>query len=152
MRIFLESVDNSFFEAPVILFNAQDDCTENLNRSREQVGRRNLNCQQILKWIILFFLPMLFSSNLQAVPLTPPYEPRDDSFYVCYTKCRVNYSLRAPLATYRKLKYSGCVITRKPCDDICIKKINCPAVKLKLFDWFHTYTAALNGFYRCAYS
>lgn len=105
-----------------------------------------------LKEIVLLTLSMLYANTLIADTLTPAYEPRDDSFYVCYAKCRVNYSLRAPLATYRRLKYSGCIISRKPCDDLCYKKVNCPAVKLKLFDWYNTYTAALNGFYRCAYS
>lgn len=100
------------------------------------------------KSMVLFSL----SSIAIAAPLTPPQEPKEDSFYVCYKERHVNYSIRAPLNTYRKFKYTGCSISRIPCDATCVKKVNCPPVKLKLFDWFNTYPQALNAFYRCAYS
>ena len=93
-----------------------------------------------------------FASLAYAKPLTPPHEPKDDSFYVCYESCRVFHSTRAPLATYRKFKYLGCSISRTPCHVSCIKKTNCPPVKLKLFGWFNNYPQSLNAFYRCAYT
>lgn len=99
----------------------------------------------------VLYLFLSVSSVLNAAPLTPPCEPKDDSFYVCYNERHINYSIRAPLATYRKYKYLGCSISRVPCDATCVKKINCQHT-LKLFDWFNNYPQALNAFYRCAYS
>lgn len=101
-----------------------------------------------LTWLMLLGVACFANAS----PLTPPHEPKDDSFYVCYEGCRINYSVRAPLVTYRKYKYLGCSITRIPCDAACVKKVNCPPVKLKLFGWFNNYPQALNAFYRCAYS
>ncbi|MDA9271822.1 hypothetical protein N9Q05_00345 [bacterium] len=92
------------------------------------------------------------SGLANAAPLTPWHEPKEDSFYVCYTERHIHYSIRAPLNTYRKYKYTGCSIARIPCKARCVKKVNCPPVKLHLFDWFNNYPQALNAFYRCAYS
>ena len=89
---------------------------------------------------------------VQARPLTPPNEPKEDSFYVCYDRCYVHHSVRAPLNTYRKLKYAGCMISRVPCNLSCAKKGRHPSAPLKLFGWFNNYPQTLNAFYRCAYS
>lgn len=92
------------------------------------------------------------TQGVQAHPLTPPHEPKEDSFYVCYDRCYVHHSIRAPLNTYRKLRYKGCVISRVPCNASCVKKKHCPPVPLKLFGWFNNYPQSLNAFYRCAYN
>ena len=116
------------------------------------------------------------ASYATMIPLTPPHEPKDDSFYVCYLKCRINYTVRAPMLAYKKFKYLGCMISKVPCDTLCVKNSSChpaklskmsrkpcsshcvtqvllcPPVKLKSFGWFNNYPQALNAFYRCAYS
>lgn len=105
-----------------------------------------------LKSITLLCITFFLAGNAHAVPLTPPQEPKENSFYVCYEKCHIHHSVRAPLSLYRKYQYLGCTIIRTPCDAVCINKINCPPIKLKLFGWFNNYPQALNAFYRCAYS
>lgn len=100
------------------------------------------------KWIILLSL----SDITCAASITPPQEPKENTFYVCYAERHVNTSIRAPLNIYRKFKYTGCSISRTPCKTLSITKVNCPQAKLKLFDLFNNYPQALNAFYRCAYS
>lgn len=99
---------------------------------------------------LLALLP--FISN--AAGLTPIHEPHDNSFYVCYQKCQIQYKLHAPLATFKKYHYIGCTIQSTPCHCPCTQEERCQSYrpKLKLFDWFDNYPQALNAFYRCAYS
>lgn len=87
-----------------------------------------------------------------AASLTPPHEPRNNSFYVCYERCHIQHSVRTLIATYRKFEYTGCTISRQPCRAICFKKSGCPPHPLKQFGWFNNYPQTLNAFYRCAYS
>lgn len=118
---------------------------------------------------------------LYASSLTPPHEPHDNSFYVCYKQCHIKRSLYAPLAVYHKYQYRGCMISRKPCTTMVLRKkhcsipvvtmptckscatakpcatilrkqVSCPPITMKSFGWFDTYPQALNAFYRCAYS
>ncbi|OGV41513.1 MAG: hypothetical protein A3F46_00230 [Legionellales bacterium RIFCSPHIGHO2_12_FULL_42_9] len=131
------------------------------------------------KLLVLLSLALFTASYATVNLLTPPHEPKDDSFYVCYLKCRINYTVHAPMLAYKKFKYMGCMISKAPCDTICVKNPSChPAklikmsrkpcvsncvtkivtqityrpVTLKSFGWFNNYPQALNAFYRCAYS
>jgi len=113
--------------------------------------RQKINTPILLSiWVILLFITS--TSMSYAGPLTPPREPKENSFYICYERCRIKYSIKAPLALYRKYQYVGCTIETRPCDDICKTKNKVCRYKLKLFDWFDNYPHALNAFYRCAYS
>ena len=105
-----------------------------------------------LKGLILLSAALCVAGFAAANSLTPPREPKENSFYVCYEKCRIHHTVRAPLATYRKYQYLGCTISRTPCDASCVKRANCPPYPLKLFGWFNNYPQTLNAFYRCAYS
>ena len=127
------------------------------------------------KLLTLLSLAWIVTGFTATIPLTPPHEPKDDSFYVCYLKCRINYTVHAPMLAYKKFKYLGCMISRVPCANICVKnasypqvklstmshkpcgsncvaKMSCAPTKLKPFGWFNNYPEALNAFYRCAYS
>ena len=102
-------------------------------------------------WILLC-AALFFVSYAGAASLTPPHEPKENSFYVCYEQGRVHHIVKAPIANYRKYQYLGCSITRTPCYASCVKGAHCPPFPLKLFGWFNNYPQALNAFYRCAYS
>ena len=93
-----------------------------------------------------------FMSPLAAAPLTPPNEPKENNFYVCFDKRRINTIDYSPLLEYQRYQYTGCVISRIPCCDYMIKDKDCPPRPLNLFAWFNNYPDALNAFYRCAYS
>ncbi len=100
--------------------------------------------------LLSVFLGMF--TPLHAENLTPPNEPHDDLFYVCYKKCRDNYTIRAPLAGFTHHQYLGCVIQRTPCDKVCHPHCAPPHPSLHLFGQYNTYQQALNSFYMCAYS
>jgi hypothetical protein len=134
-----------------------------------------------LNWFMifsLFFLPTSYAFSQALIQpheyafnqaLTPPNEPVDNSFYVCYEKRRVRSIICPLFFTYRKFRYLGCVILRKPCEEVCLKpkpivveRQSCGGVclnqtlivveHLKPFGWFNNYPQALNAFYRCAYT
>lgn len=112
---------------------------------------------------VLYFFGILFflCSHSHANSLTPPNEPQNNSFYVCYKTYRTHHSVAAPLSVFRKYQYLGCIITREPCYKIRVKTKFCPLPYaknqccprrvLKKFGWFNNYPDALNAFYRCAY-
>ncbi len=105
------------------------------------------------KYNCFFFLLMAYLiAPAHATPLTPPGEPKENNFYVCFDKRRVNIIQYAPLVQYKKYQYTGCIISRIPCCDYKIETPNCPPRPLNLFAWFNNYPDALNAFYRCAYS
>lgn len=106
----------------------------------------------LFAWCILIILANM--NYTYAKPLTPPREPKIHSYYVCYEKCQINYTIRgiALPYQYRKYQYIGCSIETRPCNTICWKKGKKRHKQLKIFDWFETYPQALNAFYRCAYS
>jgi len=104
------------------------------------------------KWFVLLGMVLLIAGYAKANSLTPPNEPKENSFYVCYERCSTDYSVRAPLLSYQKLKYIGCTINRTPCDTLYVKPHNGPPVKLRSFGWFNNYHQTMNAFYRCAYS
>ena len=85
-------------------------------------------------------------------PLTPPHEPKDNNFYICFDKRRVNTIHYVPLLNYHKYRYHGCMISRTSCCNHKILEKDSPSTPLKLFGWFDNYPDALNAFYRCAYS
>ncbi|AHE66490.1 hypothetical protein [Legionella oakridgensis] len=95
---------------------------------------------------------ILFSGSTYALPLTPPEEPKADSFYICYEKRCPNNVIEGPIKRYTKYKYIGCIISRLPCHLHCGDKFNARATPLKQFQWVNNYPDALNSFYRCAYS
>lgn len=63
----------------------------------------------------------LLLTNAFAHRLTPPDEPRNDSFYVCYKHSRTQTIIHAPLANYKDIHYMGCMIDTRPCASILIK-------------------------------
>ena len=111
-------------------------------------------------------------STAGARSLTPPNEPKDDSFYICYEKrcpnkvmpqvpsvpkncfgaCIVNAVTHTILPTYVSYKYIGCIISRLPCHLYTGDKFHARPEHLRQFQWMDTYPKALNSFYRCAYS
>lgn len=97
-------------------------------------------------------LSCLPANDATTKKLTPPHEPKTDSFYVCYKDCAVKMSSKSFFLIYRKHKYLGCIISRAPCHKHCEKKAHCPMKRYKQFGWFNNYYDALNAFYRCAYS
>lgn len=121
----------------------------------------------------LFFMTSYASDRT----LTPPNEPHDANFYVCYANRTVHCSIRAFYARYQLFKYNGCIISRTPCNLHKVNRPECRNVKLrpppgatgchpyperknccpdpcrmKSFGCFDTYLQALNAFYRCAYN
>ncbi len=78
--------------------------------------------QALFVWAPIFLL----ANYVHADSLTPYHEPKDNSFYVCYETCRTHPAVRAPLVTYRKYQYQGCLISRKPCNTVYLKKAHCP--------------------------
>lgn len=104
-----------------------------------------------------------------ADPLTPPNQPVDDSFFVCY-QYRSPHLKSCRILRYFRYKYRGCIISKIPCNAIPLPKICAPKEILikktatvvtapvccvatyKLFYWYDNYPQALNAFYRCAYS
>jgi len=95
----------------------------------------------------------LYAINVaHAESLTPPYEPMNNSFYVCYLERRVDSVVYTPLAAYEKYQYTDCIISRQNCCTHIIERPNRPPQKLQLFGWFDNYPQSLNAFYRCAYS
>lgn len=103
---------------------------------------------------------LLLVQTLQANSLTPPLEPKDDSFYICYEKrCRNNVMVSSPpifiipAFKYTKYKYIGCIISRIPCELIEGDKFVAEHPwRYIQFSWANNYPQALNAFYRCAYS
>lgn len=115
-----------------------------------------------LKSLIVMGTVWLFATTANANPLTPPYEPHDNVFHVCYEKRVVEYSIRAmssalvsdmksPLR-YQKYKYVGCSISRTSCCELKTNKAHHRPCRLKPFGQFNNYPQSLNAFYRCAYS
>lgn len=108
--------------------------------------------------MMLLVVTSLLTCQVLANRLTPPNEPRDDSFFICYQKrCPITISVSPPVlmipgSHFTKYKYVGCIISRTPCDAICEKKRKGPPIKYKQFSWASNYPQALNAFYRCAYS
>lgn len=124
---------------------------------------------------LMFFVlnALLLTSNISiGRSLTPPAEPKDDSFYICYEKrfpnnvytqgptprsnsrrpCATFSSGKAIFPDYVTYKYIGCIISRLPCHLYTSDKFHAHALPLKQFQWMNTYPKALNSFYRCAYS
>lgn len=107
---------------------------------------------------ILIISLILLSTALQAQSgparsLTPPNEPKADSFYICYEKRFTNTITQSVFTEFTDFKYIGCIISRLPCHLYCSEKMqNCAQTKLFQFQWVNTYHKALNSFYRCAYS
>lgn len=99
-------------------------------------------------------LSILTSFNAFTHSLTPPGEPKNDSFYICYENRLPNEATHAVFSRYCTYKYLGCVISRVPCHLICgDEKFGKSAPKPRhQFQWVNTYPKALNSFYRCAYS
>jgi len=99
-------------------------------------------------------LSIAFSLTAYAIPepLTPPNEPKDNSFYICYDERRVSTVIYDPFINYDKYQYVGCMISRTSCCNYEVQQKNTPPTQLKLFGWFDNYPQALNAFYRCAYS
>src|SRR5437879_323506 len=87
-----------------------------------------------------------------AGSLTPPEEPKNDSFYICYEQRLPNDIAYDVFAKFTGFKYIGCIISRLPCHLYCGDKFHAQPANLKQFQWVNTYPKALNSFYRCAYS
>lgn len=88
----------------------------------------------------------------QALPLTPPDEPKADSFYICYEK-RCPNNIIDSYVRYTRYKYVGCIISKVPCHLYCGDKFaSGPPTPMKQFQWVNNYPDALNSFYRCAYN
>jgi hypothetical protein len=104
-----------------------------------------------LSKLILFFTLHCLSNNGFALPLTPPMEPKADSFYICYEKRCPNNVTNTAFYNYTRFKYIGCIISKLPCHLYCGDKFHA-GKPLRQFQWVNTYPAALNSFYRCAYS
>ena len=105
-----------------------------------------------LKFILISAI-ILMSDYLHALPLTPVEEPKADSFYICYEKRCPNNISQGVFMNYTKYKYVGCIISKTPCHLYCGDKgTAAPNTPLLQFQWVNTYPAALNSFYRCAYS
>ena len=94
----------------------------------------------------------LMSNYAQSGPLTPVEEPKADSFYICYEKRCPNNVTRGLLTDFTRYKYVGCVISKLPCHLYCGDKFKAKSKPLRQFQWVNNYPAALNSFYRCAYS
>lgn len=120
--------------------------------------RDDPNMTIYIKKILLSVTVFWLSGSLNANRLTPPDEPKDDSFYICYEKRCPNTVtasppvLMIPGTSYTQLKYVGCMISQIPCEAICDDKFKAHPIKLKQFSWANNYPQALNAFYRCAYS
>lgn len=131
------------------------------------------NDKRMRFFLLLFFaLNVLMLSHANARSLTPPNEPKDDSFYICYEKrfannvmpqvpsvrkncvgaCLINGISHTIFPTYVTYKYIGCIISRLPCHLYTGDKFHARPEHLKQFQWMDTYPKALNSFYRCAYS
>ncbi len=109
----------------------------------------------MLKYITAFlaFSTALFIMGIAtARSLTPPEEPKNDSYYICYEKRFPNKVVRSLAPNYRSFKYIGCIISHVPCHLYCGDKFHARPARLKQFQWMSTYPDALNSFYRCAYS
>lgn len=129
-----------------------------------------------LKWMTVSFISvitLIVSLTVKANPLTPPHEPRDNDFYVCYAHRFTKVEICKGCIKYRKFKYEGCMISRAPCStipikckaaphqkspkiamdkDAGIKQKGCLRPAMKQFYWYNNYPQALNAFYRCAYT
>lgn len=118
------------------------------------------------KYILSFCLIFFICAKGQSESLTPPNEPKNNSFYVCYKTYKVHHSVAAPFTLFRKYQYLGCMISRQPCymigaknkpypvvhpNNKCYPQKCCPQGGLRKFGWFNNYPDALNAFYRCAY-
>lgn len=131
---------------------------------------------QILLSTFLCFMSLCVNAN----SLTPPNEPSNDSFYVCYKECIKDHTMMTLFLDYELHHYVGCMISRVPCFSYVLKQKKCYSTEktmccnvkngtkpqerkkiivrqcykdhLKQFGWFNTYPKALNAFYRCAYS
>lgn len=100
----------------------------------------NLKINIILTSIVLT-APIL--SHAHSNSLTPPNQPQNNRYYVCY-KAR-SYEAQDKFSRYYKYHYHGCIITTLPC------KYK-GGTHNKYFGKFDTYKQTLNAFYRCAYS
>lgn len=121
----------------------------------------------------LMLLSMIYysSGGFAMRSLTPPAEPKDDSFYICYEKRFLNnVTTQEPipctrgtgacarrnthtiLPMFKSYKYIGCIISRLPCQMYTGDKFHARPAHLRQFQWMDTYPKALNSFYRCAYS
>ena len=103
-------------------------------------------------WFVTLGIALYCVNYAHAEPLTPPHEPVNNSFYVCYAERRVDTIIYSPLLTYQKYQYHNCMISRTNCCNHVIERPNRPPQKLQLFGWFDNYPQSLNAFYRCAYS
>lgn len=103
---------------------------------------------------LFVLLGVAFTLTAYAIPepLTPPHEPKDNSFYICYDERRVSTVIYDPFVNYEKYQYVGCMISRTSCCNYEVREKNKLSTPLKLFGWFDNYPQALNAFYRCAYS
>lgn len=102
--------------------------------------------------ILSVIIGTVIMNAVAARALTPPEEPRDDSYYICYEKRFPNTVTHALLPNYTTYKYIGCTISRLPCQLYCGDKFHARPEHLRQFQWMDTYPKALNSFYRCAYS
>jgi len=128
------------------------------------IGQEGTSMRDGWKWLVLLCAGWFFTGHASAELLTPPNEPQDNVFYVCYTKRVIEYSIRPQLSAevsqtlsrlvYHKYKYKGCIISRTSCCDLALKvrKSHQQSCKMKPFGLFNNYPQSLNAFYRCAYS
>lgn len=108
--------------------------------------------QNVIKIISVTSICFFTFNNAYSRSLTPPIEPKADSFYVCYEKRCPNNVVDTPGTRYTRLKYIGCIISELPCHLYCGDKFNPQTTPLKQFQWVNNYPDALNSFYRCAYN
>jgi hypothetical protein len=84
-----------------------------------------------MKWLIglcvLCLSGLLNANSLLPANLTPPNQPQDNDFYVCYQKRfpKQKITLKGTCIAYHKLRYLGCIISRTPCHKLGIKKKDC---------------------------